>query len=242
MKTNPLRLLALCPLLPLPLLPQGPVQSTLPVSTPFAITQRAAHSRVWERTVIEPGSRGKSFARKHRFTELQTGLNYFRGSDWVTSVESIEIQPDGGALAQQGQHRVYFPGSLYSDALRVTTPDSKELVTRPLGLCFADDQRSVLIAELRNGPTGQLLPSGSQVLWTNICGTCRLDLLVTYRKASVESDLIIREQLPNVADYGFSDPSKVMIQWWTEFFNPPEPQQTQRILADGSADIALNFG
>jgi hypothetical protein len=221
---------------------QNPVPTTQPaepVSTAFAVTQRAANSQVWERSLIEPGSRGKSFARKHKFVELQTGLNFLKNGAWLASSETIEIQPDGGALAQQGQHQVYFPGSLYSDALRVTTPDAKDLVSRPLGLCFADDERSVLIAELRDGPVGQLLQSGKDVIFTNITENCRLDLLVSYRKASVESDLIIREQLPDASNWGFSDPSKVVIQWWTEFFSPPEPQQAQ---PDGSSDTTLNFG
>jgi hypothetical protein len=217
----------------------APIQD-LPAPTPYAVTQRGPHSRVWERTVLEPAPFGKNFPRKHTYTELATGLHHLVNGEWVDSGDQIQIQPQGGAVAQNGQHQLYLPSDLYNDALTLTTPDSKTLVSRPLGLAFADTQRNTLIAELKQGPTGQILPSGNQALYTNICTDCSLDLLVTYKLAGVESDLVIRSQLPDPTEFGFTN--DVRLQWWTEFFAPPDPQKIQSVLPDGTIDETLDFG
>src|SRR5207244_9953683 len=129
----------------------------------------------------------------------------------------VTIQPDGGAMGQGGQDRLYFPGSLYSDALQCSSSDGKTLTSRPVGLALSDGEHSALIAQLREGPVGQLLGSGSAVIYTNICTDLRCDLLVEYKKSGYEASLILRERF-DPSEWGFTDPSTVRVQWLTEFF------------------------
>jgi hypothetical protein len=222
----------------------GPGDSNTTATAEYTISERGPHHRVWQHIDYETNQLGRVRSITNSFRELATGLHRKDSQgQWVDASETIAIQPNGGALAQSGAHQVYFPGALFTDAVQVTTPDAQVLVSRPLGLSFSDQNQTLLIAPLAQGPTGQLLPSGNQVIYTNICTGCRLDLLCTYTKAGFESDLVIREQLPDPATLGFTNSSSLMLQWWTEFFNPPLPSKTQVTLADSSEDDSvLDFG
>src|SRR5882724_4359741 len=108
--------------------------STTPVDqdTPYAVVQRDGESRVWERTTLEQGRSGKVVAHVHRYTEMETGMNYQQNGEWLESSETIAIQPQGGAAATQGQHQVYFPYDIYDGVIELVTPDGKHLKSRPL--------------------------------------------------------------------------------------------------------------
>src|SRR3989442_15423068 len=87
-----------------------------------------------------------------------------------------------------------------------------------------------------------MFPTGKQIIYTNICTDNHMDLLSSYKHTGFESDLIIREQLPDPAAYGFPDSSKVRVQWLNKFFNPPSPQLIPSALPDGSVDEVVDFG
>jgi hypothetical protein len=162
---------------------------------------------------------------------------------WKESKARIVPLPDGSAAAAtDGPCKAVFPADLYNGALRLTTPDERNLVSRPLGLFYSDGKKTVCIARLREGPIGQLVARGDKVIYTNICTECRVDLVVTYSRWGCESDVVIREQLPDPAQLGFTDPEKVRVQWATEFLDPPEPQKKRQQASSGLEDESLSFG
>src|SRR5882724_9386871 len=136
----------------------------------YSVIERGIHHRVWQYTTLQTNALGKALHTTNLYTEMETGMHR-QGADgeWIECSPELRIQPDGGALANNVQNPLYVPGSLYSDALGCMTSDGKVLTSRPLGLSFFDGGTNIFIAELRDGPIGQLLPSGSQVLYTNIC-------------------------------------------------------------------------
>jgi hypothetical protein len=220
---------------------QGNAALQTPAKPPeYSIVAQTPDSRTWEHITWHTNG-PRIFARTNRYNEVAVGLHYpGTKGEWLESTDQIEIQPGGGATAMRGQHHAYFPGDLYDDAVKVTLPGGQTLASRPIGLAYADRERSVLIAELKPGSTGQLLPSGSQVLYSNICTDIRCDLLVSYQLAGVESEVVLREQLPDPHLWGFSN--NVVLQWWTEWFDPPMPDKEVRVLANGLTDELLHFG
>jgi len=209
----------------------------------YSVAQRGNHHRIWQSTTSNTNALGKVFVVTNSYTELETGMHMRTANgQWVECDPEIRIQPDGGATADNVQHPLYLPGSLYNDAIECRISDKKVLTSRPLGMVYFDGENSLLIAELRDGPIGQLLPSGTQVLYTNICTQVHLDLVAISKKSGYESDLVIREQLPDPATLGFSDTSEVRVQWWTEFFSPVSPAIFQYALSEGVADQILDFG
>ena len=216
---------------------------TLPAPTPYTVVSRDANSAIWERTTYELSPSGQVVPRTHRYTELATGLNFWSNGQWTPSREEIDLLPDGMAAATNGQHQVYFPSDLAQGVIALTTPDGLKLQSQPIALSYDDGSNTVLIAELTNS-TGEILPSGNQLIYPNAFTGIAADLLYTYTKAGFEQDIILREQPPDPATFGLN-PQTTRLQVLTEFFNPPQPNVTATTVptaAGNLEDDALTFG
>ena len=161
----------------------------------YQIGAQAANQNVWQKIIQMTDPQGNvTYQTNQAYVEVASGLNHLVNGQWVASTEEIDIAPDGNsALATNGQHQVYFPGDIYSGQIELVTPDGIQLYSRPVGLSYADGTNTVLIAELTNS-TGEILPSGNQVLYTNAFTGFAADLLYTYTKAGLEQDIVLREQ------------------------------------------------
>jgi hypothetical protein len=120
-------------------------QPALPAATEFSPVSRDGSSTVWERTVYQRGPDGTVVPRKSRYTELSAGLNFFDSNTkkWMPSRETIDLLPAGGAFAAaatQGSHKASFPLDIATGLIQLTTPDNKQLQSRPAGLFFEDDK------------------------------------------------------------------------------------------------------
>jgi hypothetical protein len=210
--------------------------------TPYAVVDRGANHRVWQRTIYETRPDGRQIPYIHKYTELASGLNHLVNGGWVESREEIDILPDGTAAATQGQHQAYFPGNIYRGEIRLVTSDGKQLRSRPVGLSYFDGNKSVLIAELKDS-TGWLVGS-NQVIYPDALTDFKADLRYTYTKAGFEQDIILREQPPSPASFGLN-PDTTRLQVLTEFFNPPQPGVTATAVptdAGNLEDDNLDFG
>jgi len=100
-------------------------QGTLPPDTAYTVIDRGANHRVWEKTSYKLGPKGVAIPKKHRYTELATGMHYLKNGQWVESKEVIEPFKTG-AIARQGQYQVIFANNLNSyAAIDQQTPDGK---------------------------------------------------------------------------------------------------------------------
>src|SRR6185312_5198274 len=110
-----------------------------------------------------------------------------------------------------------------------------------MGISYFDGQNSVLISELKNS-VGQLV-SPNKVVYSDAFTDFKADLVCTYRKGGFECDLILREQPPAPEKFGLSS-ENIRLELLTEFFDSPEPDQTQSIvsMADRLTDTTLKFG
>ena len=214
----------------------------LPLATPYQVTARDANSQVWERTTYEKSPSGQIVPKKHRYTELATGLNYLQNGQWVASREEIDILPDGTAAATNGQHQAYFPGDIYQGQIELVTPDGQHLKSRPIGLNYFDGTNSVLIAELTNSIG--VIVGNNQVVYPNAFTDFKADLRYTYTKAGFEQDIILREQPPTPESLGLN-PDTARLQVLTEFFDPPQPTVTTAIATTAAGNLTdeqLDFG
>ncbi len=215
----------------------------LPPATPYAVTARGAHHRVWQKTTYEIDFNGQAVPRLHQYTELATGLHFKNEQNqWAESKEEILPSMAGGAAAVKGQHQLYFPYDIYQGVIETVTPDGKHLKSRPVGISYFDGTNSVMIAILTNS-VGQILPSGNQIIYQNAFSDFAADMVVTYHKNGMECDLVFREQPPIPEDFGLS-PQTSRLELWTEFFDTPEPVKTIRAAnpKDHLADTTLQFG
>jgi hypothetical protein len=203
----------------------------------YAVVERGLDYQVLQKTEVVNGTN-----RVHQYTHLATGLNYTNASgQLIATKEEITILPTGGAAATQGRHHVYFPGNLYNGVLQVVTPDGRNLFSRPLGVTYDDGSNTVFIATLTNA-VGYLTKS-NQVTYRNCFTGIKADLVCTYHRNGIESDLVFRQQPPAPAQFGM-DADNCTLQLVTEFFNTQDPQAIPGASDDwyGLQDNTLRFG
>jgi hypothetical protein len=193
------------------------------------VVERGPHHRIWQWTTVEQWPGGQRIERTHRVVELATGLHYWTGDGWAESRELIEPFPQG-AVARFGPHRVIFAANLNSPgAIDLETPDGQRLTSHLLGLAYTDTAtgRSVLIAEVQDC-LGRVVPP-NQVWYRDAFKGLRADVRLTYRRAGLEQDVLLRQAPPPPSAYGL-DPQTTRLEVWTEFVEAPQPVQTLRLL------------
>ena len=213
----------------------------VPAPTAYAVSERGPNHKIWERTVYEQTPWGPA-PKIHRYREIATGMHFLRNGQYIETSEQIQILPGGiGAAATNGPHQVYFPSDIYDGAITIIGPDGRTQQSRPWGIAYFDGTTNALISELQHS-TGQLLPSGNQIIYTNCFTDFHADILATYRKNGLECDLIFREKPPIPAVFNLSDNCR--LQLLTELLNTQDP--AQKLLpadpADGLADAEMSFG
>jgi hypothetical protein len=209
--------------------------------SPYSVTERGAHYRIWERREVETTPMGAEVERRISYTELETGMHYWENGQWNESKEEIEIVADHAAAAK-GAHKVIFaPNITDPEVIFLETPDHKELRSRVFGLSFFDSStgKAVLIAEVKRSE-GQLL-SPNRVIYQDAFDDVLADVEYLYTKAGFEQNIVLRAQLPLPGEFGLN-PQTTRLQVLTEFFNPPVPAQIQDIRATGLTDERLDFG
>ena len=115
-----------------------PPDLALPEPTPFGVVQRGPHHKVFERVVYEYAPPGRVVPRKHRYSELATGLHYVAADgSFAESDSSFEVTPDGYAIARHCQHQAIVSPTLNpTDGVVVDLqmPDGQRLRSGVLGL------------------------------------------------------------------------------------------------------------
>lgn len=202
----------------------------------YAPIERGLNYTVYAKTNLVNGTN-----RISRYTELASGLNFSNEYGQIVEAnESISVLPNGGAQANQGQTKVIFPADIYDGVLQVTTPDGRQLTSRPLGIAVDDGSNTVFIASLTNA-VGYLVGS-NQVVYRGAFGPLG-DLVCRYRRSGFESDAVIRQQLPDLQLLGI-DKDAATLQMVTEFFDTADPQEIAAGSDDwyGLVDSTLKFG
>ncbi|MGC8988754.1 MAG: hypothetical protein ACP5MD_01395, partial [Verrucomicrobiia bacterium] len=146
------------------------------------------------------------------------------------------------------QHQLILSPDLAEEgAVDLLTPDGVRLRSTILGLAVVDPEsgKSAMLAELKSTRPEWIAPN--QVLYPDAFDTLSADVRYTVGLDRFEQDIILREQIPpEVVLAAGIDPRSARLVLLTEFFDPPQPEKTVRILplADGStlADEELQFG
>jgi hypothetical protein len=208
----------------------------------YAVVERGSNYKLWSKGV---GGTPADALRTNHYYEIATGMHR-KAADgsWIESNPRITVQPQGGAVGTGAACSISFPGDIYAGSFELTMPNGETIVTRPVGLSLSDGVKNVLVSELKQGSSGQILPDNQTVMYSDTCsGGPRLDLRCRYRRAGYEDDLIIREQIGDVSqiDETFTNADNLVLQWWTEIISGPEPQVIEKSNNRRLADSILAF-
>jgi hypothetical protein len=223
---------------------QTPAPSGINVlnSTNYVCVQSGPYSKVWQSSLLYTNANGIVTTNYQSYEELATGICYLSHGQYVDSVEQVDPVP-GGAQAVQGRYQVQWAlnANTPGGAVTVTTPDGKQLASTVFGLAYYDvaSGSNVAIAGLTNCNGSIIAPN--RVLYAGAFSNLSADLLYTYTKAGLSQDLILH-QAPLAPDtYGLSDETTIL-QVYTEFFNPPQPEISAVANANVTDDQLLDFG
>jgi len=198
------------------------VSATEPTPTPIDDDQTTWKHVVTYRTPI-----GKTAYRTNHYEQIGSGLNYWTENGWAPSRAEFELF-ENGAIARHGPNKlICAPNANSAPMLDVLAVDGKRFRTRVLGIVYAEpgpNGRSVLVAETQDS-IGELDPSNpSQILYPEAFDASdgiHADLIIIYRKAGWEQNVVFRKQPPDPAEWGLQNAS---IELWTEqLFDNPEP-------------------
>ena len=214
-----------------------------PSNGSYAVMAREAHSRVWGKVALKTNEAGDVVAVTNKaYVELGTGIcRQDSNGQWVDASEEIDLVADG-AQAGQGRHFVHWMANANTPggAVRLLTPDNKELLSRVYGLAYWDTSTgsNVALATLHDcqGVVGK-----NQVLYENAFDGLDADIQYSYRLSGLEQNVLLRARPPSPASVGLM-PASTHLMVISEFFNPPSPR-VMTVQRQGMAeDALLDFG
>jgi len=211
-------------------------------STVYTCVQRGPYSKVWQGTLLRTNVTGMVTTNYQSYTELATGICFPSDGQYIDSLEEVDPVA-GGAQAVQGRHKVEWAlnANTPSGAVTVTTPDAKQLSSTVFGLAYYDiaSGSNAALASLKDCNGSIVAPN--QVLYADAFSNVTADVLYTYTKAGLSQDIVLRQSLPTPDAYGLADDTTIL-QVYTQFFNPPQPEMTAVTNASVTDDQVLDFG
>ena len=198
------------------------------------VVAHGPHHDLVERITEFVTAYGKPIYRTNSYTTLATGLNYFKNGVWTPSQEEIELLPQGGAIARQGQHTIEFSANINTvGAIRITMPDAKILATHVVGLTYLDSANGemVVLGEIKDSIG--LLVAPNRVVYPDAFTGVKADIRITYKISGVEQEIVFTEAPISPALLGANglNPATTKIEIYTELLNPPAPLITDRLLS-----------
>ena len=188
----------------------------------FALSNICAEETAATHRILERGPHHKVVATGEgtKYTELRTGMHYFKSGAWLETEELI-IKTETGAEATRGPYRIQLANHLSaSDPIDITTSDNKRLLPKLLGLRYFDAGTGayVPISSTKDSVLEILPPN--RAIYRDICDGVKADLLLTYSSGTLECDFVLRSRPPSPEIYGL-DPSSTRLEVVTEFKSPP---------------------
>ena len=218
------------------------IQSTTSTPCDYVCVERGPHAKVWQRAVLHTNQSGVVRTNLQSYIELATGLGYLQDGQYVDSVEEVD-SVDGGAQAIQGRHQVqwYLNANNPNGAVTLTTPDAKRLTSTVFGMAWYDTASgsNATIARLQDCNGSIVAPN--QVVYADAFSNLTADVQYTYSKAGLSQDIVLRQSPPAPDRYGLSDETTIL-QVYTEFFNPPQPEMTAVTNGNVADNPILDFG
>jgi len=175
-----------------------------------AVVEAGAHHRIW--------SNGSGTV-----TELADNLNYFDGTSWKPSEETIQVLADGSAaVAEKGQLQARWAANLNSAGAIQFGVGAAVFQSHLSALVYYDTalQQSIILAVPKDSIAQLPLGNTATVIYPDALDGASCDVEYNYRRGSFSQDVVILRQLQPPEAFNFSSKS-TRIQIWTEFIAAP---------------------
>ena len=159
----------------------------------YQVLEQLPNQKIWARTVARTNEFGEVTVTTNSFVELATGISYLESGRWVDSVEEFQIDSNGYALAERGQHRVRISPVLNDaqGAVGLLTPDGLRMRSTILGITLTDrlSGKSMLVADVTNALGQQVAPN--TILFSNAFSGFSASVRYVYQKGAFHQEILI---------------------------------------------------
>jgi hypothetical protein len=212
------------------------VKASTNIPANYLEVSRGPNSRILEGTQIWTNALGRAVTNKTSYTEVASGLSRWdaAGAKWIPSSNQIQITANGASMTNCA-HQVFFPADVNSGSIDLITPEGLHMTSDIAALVYFDGVTNVVIATPQDS-IGQLLPTLTQVIFTNVLSNAVCDVLYDCTLAGLSQTIVIRQQLPPPESFGLTA-SNIWLQIWTEFTASPTPS-----ISETQTGESLDFG
>lgn len=212
------------------------------------VLERGPHHKVVEMVETVTGDDGQESASTNRYTELVTGMHTRDAvtGEWVEADPAIRIV-DGKGRVDGTQHKAEFSGNVNdpAGAVKIQTPDGRTIRIRTLGLLYTNPANgdSVLFAATKDSQGETDLDT--TIWFSDILDTVKADLRIKSHLSGIESDVVIREQLPEPQEFGLPNNTS-RLEVLHEILEAPDAALSDGRIERGNGqvdvDSTLDFG
>ncbi len=189
--------------------------------------------RVWRLGGAPVGAGSSpSPSRQHRIVQVESGMNYWDGTQWSPSDARFEVTPAGDAfVANRVDNPIRIASNLNTRAA-VTAGAvggaSGSLQCTPVAVALYDSANGdfAVIGSIRDC-SGVMMSSNTIVFGNAFDGVCA-DVVYTLERGCFQQDVVMTGRL-DPSDYGFP-PATTRVQIISEVYGAPNPQKLLRPL------------
>jgi RHS repeat-associated protein len=208
------------------------------------VTHVDANTSIHQVVRTKLDKQGHEISVTNKYTVVATGLNVQApDGSFAPASTVIEAQRNGGAVAQQARHKIFFKPDI-ADAngpIRFVS-GGRTFVSRPLCISYWDSRtgKSVLISEFRS-TAATLTPGDSKIVWKDCATDFKCNLVIDNKLSGMDQCLEILEEPPAPSAFGLNNDT-TRLQLITEFFNPPAAKKDTINVNGISDDGIVGFG
>lgn len=208
------------------------------------VIQRGPHTQIHQLVTHEG-----DLARTNHWVTLQPGLNYWNPAQaqWIPSEPIIDLLPNGAQFTR-GQFNAVFSANHNdaSGASYLILSGNRVVKLQTVGISLIDFGKGQNVwLGVKKDSMGLLNNEGNMLLYPDAFDGFKADVRITVGVDRYQSDVILREQLPDLAEFNFN-PNDTYIEVWHEIVEaPPTSVRTNIIHRPNGVferDEQLDFG
>ncbi len=210
----------------------------------YAVVQRSANSRTWERTEYERAPDGQAVPRVHRVIELGSGICWqLPTGEWTDSGQAFELTPEGYAVASHSSTQLRIAPNLNTQdgVLYVQGADGRIFRSVPIGLNLYSPLtgQSVQVDSVKDCEGYQT--ADNEITFLDAFQGLKANVRFRNELGQYHQEILLTEKLTprQLLRLGFPVAAldSLRLEIWTEFLQAPDPSVQVTVLKSQSDPV-----
>jgi hypothetical protein len=203
------------------------------------IVDRNAHHRTWEAVQEIRAADGRLRLQTNSYVELQGGMHRLSEEGWVETDPKIEQFQDGAVIRNLQYGAIFAPNLATPNAIDLSLPGGGRVQGHLLGLALTEENKSVLIAEVKDcaGVIGG--PEQNELTFADAMTDFAVSVKYIAQRDRLSQVVLLERQLPHPSEWGLTE--NAVLEVLTEFTAFPEMRKQAREPINGIPGEHLSF-